>query len=69
MTLMRIYAQIDEGGRLLIPSNIKRFAGLVDGEVVELRLVPGGRVMISKKQPKPINAGLRKVAGQMKSAF
>lgn len=69
MTLIRTYARIDEGGKLTLPPNIKRFAGFADGEVVEFRLGPNGRVLLIKKEPRPIKAGLRKVAGQMKSAF
>jgi len=60
MTLIRTYARIDEEGKLTLPPNIKKFAGLAEGEVVELRLVPGGRVMISKKETKRIS--LSKVA-------
>ena len=64
MTLMRTYARIDEGGKLTLPSNIKKFAGLVEGEVVELRLVPGGRVMISKKEPvRKVNAKAARITG------
>ena len=61
MTLIRTFARIDEGGKLLLPTNIKKFAGFADGEVVELKLVGAdGRVLISKKGPR--RAGL-KVAG------
>ena len=62
MTLIRTFARIDEGGRLALPSNIKTFAGLADGEVVELKLVGSdGRIVISKKGPR--KAGFKKVAG------
>ncbi|HHT9131502.1 MAG TPA: hypothetical protein ACFYED_03345 [Candidatus Tripitaka californicus] len=61
MTLIRTFARIDGEGRILLPTNIKKFAGLVEGEVVELRLVGAdGRILISKKEPKRV--GVRKVA-------
>ena len=60
MPLIRIFARIDEEGRLLLPPNIKRFAGFADGEVVELKLAPDKRILIGKKGPR--KAGLRQVA-------
>ena len=63
MTLIRTYARIDEEGKLPLPSNIKKFSGLAEGAVVELRLVPGGRVMISKKEPVKVNAKAARITG------
>ncbi len=63
MTLIRTFARIDEEGKLSLPMNIKKFAGLTDGEVVELKLIASNRkVMISKKKG-PEKVSLKKVAG------
>ncbi|HHT9119653.1 MAG TPA: hypothetical protein ACFYD3_03785 [Candidatus Hypogeohydataceae bacterium YC41] len=62
MTLVRTFARIEDGGKLSLPTNIKKFAGVTDGDVVELKLVGSdGKILISKKELQ--KARMKKVAG------
>lgn len=38
MPLLRGFARIEKGGRVPIPSNIRREAGLEEGQLVEIKL-------------------------------
>jgi len=38
MTLMRGFSKVDEEGRIAIPKNIRREAGLNEGRLVEIKL-------------------------------
>lgn len=38
MTLMRIFSKVDEEGRIFIPSNVQREAGLKPGQLVEIKV-------------------------------
>ncbi|HCN18746.1 MAG TPA: hypothetical protein DIS73_00420 [Planctomycetia bacterium] len=51
MSLVKTLTRIDNDGKLLLPTNIMKFAGFKDGDVVELRLANSGtKVMISKRR-------------------
>ena len=39
MTLMRAFSKVDKEGKIAIPSNIQREAGLKEGQLVELKIV------------------------------
>ncbi len=43
MTLMRAFSRLDKEGRIKIPGNIQREAGLKEGQLVELKTVGAGR--------------------------
>jgi len=38
MALMRGFSKVDEDGRIAIPKNIRREAGLEEGQLVEIKL-------------------------------
>ena len=38
MTLMRGFTKIDKDGKIQIPANIRREAGLGDGQLVEIKI-------------------------------
>ena len=54
MTLMRVLSKVDEKGKIPLPSNIRLAAGLKPGQLVELRIVGGGKktVMVSARSAK-----------------
>jgi bifunctional DNA-binding transcriptional regulator/antitoxin component of YhaV-PrlF toxin-antitoxin module len=39
MTLMRAFSKVDKEGKIAIPSNIQREAGLKEGQLVELKII------------------------------
>jgi AbrB family looped-hinge helix DNA binding protein len=39
MTLMRAFSKVDKEGRISIPANIQKAAGLKEGRLVELKIV------------------------------
>ena len=39
MTLMRAFSKIDKDGKIKLPGNIQREAGLREGQLVELKIV------------------------------
>ena len=39
MTLMRAFSKIDKDGKIKLPGNIQREAGLKEGQLVELKIV------------------------------
>ncbi len=43
MTLMRAFSRVDKEGRIKLPSNIQREAGLKVGQLVELKIVGASR--------------------------
>lgn len=54
MALMRAFSRVDKEGKINIPSNIRREAGLKDGQLVEIKVTGPNRaqyiVIHSKKQ-------------------
>lgn len=43
MTLMRSFSRVDKAGKLKLPGNIQRAAGLKEGQLVELKIVGASR--------------------------
>lgn len=41
MTLMRVISKVDNEGKIKLPGNIQRAAGLKKGQMVEMRIVGG----------------------------
>jgi len=39
MTLMRAFSKVDKEGKIAIPGNIQREAGLKEGQLVELKII------------------------------
>jgi len=39
MALMRAFSKVDKGGRISIPANIQKAAGLKEGQLVELKII------------------------------
>ncbi len=39
MSLMRVFSKVDMEGKVAIPGNIQRAAGLKEGQLVELKIV------------------------------
>lgn len=39
MTLMRAFSKVDKEGRIKVPGNIQREAGLKEGQLVELKIL------------------------------
>lgn len=39
MTLMKAFSKVDKEGRIKLPGNIQRAAGLKEGQLVELKIV------------------------------
>jgi len=39
MTLMRAFSKIDKEGKIKLPNNIQREAGIKEGQLVELKIV------------------------------
>ena len=54
MPLMRVLTRVDEKGKIPFPNNIRLQAGLKPGQLVELRLVGGGKktVVVSARSAK-----------------
>jgi len=43
MVLMRAFSKVNKEGNIKLPSNIKREAGLKEGQLVELKIVGASR--------------------------
>lgn len=43
MTMMRAFARVDPDGKIAIPNNIRQEVGLKAGQLVELKVVGGGK--------------------------
>lgn len=43
MVLMRAFSKVDKEGNIKLPDNIKREAGLKEGQLVELKIVGASR--------------------------
>lgn len=43
MTLMRAFSRVDKDGKIKLPGNIQREAGIKDGQLVELKIVGASR--------------------------
>ena len=39
MTLMRAFSKVDKDGKIKLPDNIQREAGLKEGQLIELKIV------------------------------
>ena len=52
MTLMRVLSKVDENGKIPFPNNIRLQAGLKPGQLVELKVVGGGKktVVVSARR-------------------
>ena len=52
MTLMRAFSKVDKEGKIKLPGNIQRQAGLKVGQLVELKIIGASRkknVLISAR--------------------
>jgi bifunctional DNA-binding transcriptional regulator/antitoxin component of YhaV-PrlF toxin-antitoxin module len=43
MVLMRAFSKVDKEGNIKLPGNIKREAGIEEGQLVELKIAGAGR--------------------------
>ena len=43
MSLMRVFSKVEKDGEIKFPGNIQREAGLKEGQLVELKIVGGGK--------------------------
>ena len=43
MALMRVFSRVDKEGKIMVPGNIQREAGLKGGQLVELKIVGASR--------------------------
>jgi bifunctional DNA-binding transcriptional regulator/antitoxin component of YhaV-PrlF toxin-antitoxin module len=43
MTLMRAFSKVDKDGKIKLPGNIQRAAGLKEGRLVELKITGANR--------------------------
>jgi bifunctional DNA-binding transcriptional regulator/antitoxin component of YhaV-PrlF toxin-antitoxin module len=43
MTLMRAFSKVDKDGKIKLPGNIQRAAGLQEGRLVEIKVVGASR--------------------------
>lgn len=43
MTLIRAFSKVEKGGKIKLPDNIQRAAGLKEGQLVELKIVGASR--------------------------
>ncbi len=53
MTLMRAFARVDEKGKIPIPKNIAREAGLKPGAIVEVKIIGASKaknILLSKRK-------------------
>lgn len=39
MTLMKVFSTVEKDGKIKLPANIQRAAGLKEGQLVELKIV------------------------------
>jgi bifunctional DNA-binding transcriptional regulator/antitoxin component of YhaV-PrlF toxin-antitoxin module len=52
MTLLRGFTRVDQDGKIQIPANIRREAGLGEGQLVEIKITGASRkknILISAK--------------------
>ena len=53
MTLMRAFSKVDKEGKIQVPGNIRREAGLKEGQLVELKIVGASRkknILVSARE-------------------
>lgn len=53
MTLIRAFSKVDEDGKIKLPANIQRAAGLKAGQLVELKVTGASRkknIVLSAKE-------------------
>jgi bifunctional DNA-binding transcriptional regulator/antitoxin component of YhaV-PrlF toxin-antitoxin module len=43
MALIRAFSKVEKDGRIKLPANIRRAAGLREGQLVEMKVVGAGR--------------------------
>ena len=43
MTLMRTFSKVEKDGKIKLPGNIQRAAGLKEGQLIELKIVGASR--------------------------
>jgi len=46
MALIRVFSKVDEEGKIKLPVNIQRAAGLKEGQLVELKIVGTGKKQV-----------------------
>ena len=52
MTLMRTFSKVEKDGKIKLPGNIQRAAGLKEGQLIELKIVGVSRkknILLSAK--------------------
>ena len=53
MTLIRAFSKVDKEGKIQLPGNIQRAAGLKEGQLVELKIVGASRkknILVSARE-------------------
>lgn len=48
--LMRAFARVDKDGKLEIPTNVRREAGLQPGQMVEVKVVSKNAIMVAVRR-------------------
>ena len=48
--MMKAYGRVGEDGKIAVPNNIRREAGLQPGQLVEVKLLGGKSVLITAKK-------------------
>ena len=54
MALIRVISKLDKDGRIKLPANIRRAAGLCEGRWVEMKVVGSGRKMSIMMSPRDV---------------
>jgi bifunctional DNA-binding transcriptional regulator/antitoxin component of YhaV-PrlF toxin-antitoxin module len=54
MALIRVISKVDKDGRIKLPANIRRAAGLREGRWVEMKVVGSGRKMSILMTPRDV---------------
>jgi bifunctional DNA-binding transcriptional regulator/antitoxin component of YhaV-PrlF toxin-antitoxin module len=54
MALIRVISKVDKDGRIKLPANIRRAAGLQKGRWVEMKVVGSGRKMSILMTPRDV---------------
>lgn len=49
VALMRVYARLDKDGKVSIPANIRRATGLQPGQMVEVKVVARGSIVVAAR--------------------
>lgn len=49
MALMRVFARVDKDGKVAIPDNIRRQAQIQPGQMVEVKVVARGSIVVAAR--------------------